>query len=134
MNVRFQQYSVNQTSSTENDQINYYEEIDKFNIKADEINNGTTQSTNEDLAPQESNVKFFKTDVNKNIEVQNSDVIAPNILDKGNDIYIITKRMLSTCIVVWIVLIIFFVAILMIIITIFTGNKELKSKINFNII
>jgi hypothetical protein len=125
MSVQFQKYIVN---TNENDEMNFYENIEIFNIKTDEINNITT---NEYLCPQELKTNVFKNNDNKNINISSSDLTAPNILDKKKDCYSITICLLSKYRLVWIILLICTIAILLNIITILalnTGNKELKSK------
>jgi hypothetical protein len=129
MSVQYQQ--CNSTNTKENDEMNFYENIEKSNIKTDEINNITTQSNNECLTPKEFKTKTFKNDDNKNINISNLDLIIPNILDTEKDCHSITKRVLSKYHLVLIILIICLSAILLNTITslaLNTGNKELKSK------
>jgi hypothetical protein len=128
MSVRFQHHSENQTDKNEKVQMNFYEKIEKFNIQTEEINNNSTQSNNENLAPQDSETKIFKRDENKNINISNSDLIEPNILKKENNCYSLTKSLLSKYRLVWIVLLICVFAILLIIFALNRGNNELKSK------
>ena len=72
MNVEFQQFSENQSNTLENDEMNYYENIEKLNIKTEVINNISTQSNNGYLAAQELKIKTVKNDENINIKVSNS--------------------------------------------------------------
>ncbi len=121
MIVGFHQYCENQTNKIDHDKINQNEEGEKFEIKTEKEKNILTKSNNENLVPQESETKIFKKNGNKNINISNS-------IDKEKDCYNITKRVLSIYRYVWIVLIIWTIAILIIILALNTGNKKFNSK------